>query len=312
MPGIIIAMFSHKGGTGKSTLTLNISSMFTNEASNPYFRFKSCLMLDCDPQMSLTRYCLDEKEFDDHLMLELNKDQSSGSFKSVIKGEDVVKVEHSHNGAHKTELIKGSFEDPIFDTQIGNELFINTIGMYVKSIITNIRRLRDQADIIFLDLSPSMNPLNIALLLSSDYVLCPLRSDVFCEIHFDLLHKNLYDRFKNTSIQAHLPKVIGFILNQARHINGDITLDCDNFRSRFNTKCTKYGWPSYIYYLEDLSGWGVQLQLKQETIARKLEHMSTSIAASQIQDYDKADVKKQKRCYQQLLYICKEINQRTL
>lgn len=60
-----IAIFNHKGGVGKTTLTLNIAAAVASLG-------KQVLLVDSDPQCNLTSYLLEDRVVDNLL------DQSDG------------------------------------------------------------------------------------------------------------------------------------------------------------------------------------------------------------------------------------------
>src|SRR5258707_1096948 len=62
---IRVTIFNHKGGVGKTTLTVNIAAALTELG-------KSVLLVDSDPQCNLTSYLLSDDLVDDLL------DQSDG------------------------------------------------------------------------------------------------------------------------------------------------------------------------------------------------------------------------------------------
>ncbi len=64
-----IALFNHKGGVGKTTLTVNIADALANAG-------KRVLLVDADPQCNLTSFYLVESELEE--MLE-DSDEDDGS-----------------------------------------------------------------------------------------------------------------------------------------------------------------------------------------------------------------------------------------
>jgi cellulose biosynthesis protein BcsQ len=55
-----LAVFNHKGGVGKTTLTVNIAAALASLG-------KRVLLVDADPQCNLTSYIVDEDVVDDLL-----------------------------------------------------------------------------------------------------------------------------------------------------------------------------------------------------------------------------------------------------
>src|SRR5438309_358984 len=62
-----VAIFNHKGGVGKTTLTVNIAAALASFG-------KRVLLVDSDPQCNLTSYLVDDKVVDDLLDRSNNDD----------------------------------------------------------------------------------------------------------------------------------------------------------------------------------------------------------------------------------------------
>ena len=79
---IKIALFNHKGGVGKTTLTVNIADAFADMG-------KTVLLIDADPQCNLTSFYLEESALEE--MLGDSNDNGSGktvwsAVKPVVEG----------------------------------------------------------------------------------------------------------------------------------------------------------------------------------------------------------------------------------
>src|SRR5262245_61649767 len=71
-----LALFNHKGGVGKTTLTVNVADSFVDLGF-------TVLMIDADPQCNLTSFFLDEKYLDE--LLGESDDADGGTIWSAIK-----------------------------------------------------------------------------------------------------------------------------------------------------------------------------------------------------------------------------------
>jgi cellulose biosynthesis protein BcsQ len=72
-----IALFNHKGGVGKTTLTINIADALADAG-------KSVLLVDADPQCNLTSFYIDEPQLEE-LLGSSDDDASDATIWSAIK-----------------------------------------------------------------------------------------------------------------------------------------------------------------------------------------------------------------------------------
>lgn len=175
-----ITIYNHKGGVGKTTLTINIASALASLG-------KSVLLVDSDPQCNLTSYLLSD-DFVDELL------NSSDS----LKGRTIwtsVKPINDENGnilpigpyeVGNLHLLPGDirlseFEEFLgeawtdcFRRRLGGLRATNSMGNLVDVICEDY-----DFDYVFFDTGPNIGPLNRALLLSSDYFIVPVACDLF-------------------------------------------------------------------------------------------------------------------------------------
>ena len=71
-----LALYNHKGGVGKTTLTVNIASALANAG-------KKVLLVDADPQCNLTSYLVEPEVVDD--WLDNSNSESGVTIWSAIK-----------------------------------------------------------------------------------------------------------------------------------------------------------------------------------------------------------------------------------
>lgn len=135
--------FNFKGGTGKTTLTFNISALF-------YLMGYKILVIDCDPQAHLTRSVCGE--LDDGYSL-----------------YDVVTGEKSLDNVIRSPLpdysvipssIKLTFLESILQNKVNREKTLSKILDPVKS----------NYDFIFIDVNPSINQLNRNAIVASNVI----------------------------------------------------------------------------------------------------------------------------------------------
>ena len=71
-----ISIFNHKGGVGKTTLTVNIALTLAAQG-------KRVLLVDSDPQGNLTSYLIEENVVDD--LMDQSDTESGGTLWSAVK-----------------------------------------------------------------------------------------------------------------------------------------------------------------------------------------------------------------------------------
>lgn len=177
-----IAIFNHKGGVGKTTLTINIASALAELG-------KSVLLIDSDPQCNLTSYLFDEDTVDS-LLDESDNDNgetiwsalrpfvdSTGSFKFIPPYETVV--ENCH-------LLPGDIQLSQFELDLAgcwadckDEKRRGFTGTAILSKLADAYAEENEYDFVFFDTGPNIGPLNRAILLGCDYFIVPGACDLF-------------------------------------------------------------------------------------------------------------------------------------
>ena len=186
-----IALFNHKGGVSKTTTTFNLGWMLANKG-------KRVLIVDCDPQCNLTGMILGFKE--------------AGEFDAIYKAEGVRNIRDGLAPAFESkpspiepvicEAINGQPNMYLLPGHIGLAEYEVTLGIAQElsgSLITlqnlpgaiphlfQITAEKYAADFIFVDMSPSLGPINQNLLMTSDFFLVPMAPDYFSVMATDSL-----------------------------------------------------------------------------------------------------------------------------
>lgn len=186
-----IALFNHKGGVSKTTTTFNLGWMLANKG-------KKVIIVDCDPQCNLTGMVLGFKKSDE--------------FEAIYKGKGVRNIREGLAPAFESrpvaiepvvcETIKGQPNMRLLPGHIGLAEYEVTLGIAQElsgSLVTlqnlpgslpylfDITAKKYDADIILVDMSPSLGPINQNLLMTSDYFLVPMAPDFFSVMATDSL-----------------------------------------------------------------------------------------------------------------------------
>lgn len=178
-----IAFFNHKGGVGKTTITVNIADALADAG-------KTVLLADADPQCNLTSFYLEESALE--TMLADSDDGSGGTLwsavKPVVEGRggiiDVPIWEVSADG--KIHLLPGDVLLSDYEEELPaawTECFARrTRGYDVTTAlaqVVNKAAAAVQADVCLYDVGPNVGALNRAILLDCDYFITPVAADLF-------------------------------------------------------------------------------------------------------------------------------------
>ena len=175
-----ITIYNHKGGVGKTTLTVNVAFALSSLG-------KSVLLVDSDPQCNLTSYLLTDDVVDD--LLDHSNDRDGKTIWSAVK--PVIDSTGSVRLVDLTEigevaLLPGDIRLSEFEEFLGDawaDGFKRRMGALraTSSISYLVSRLSIQRgfDFVFYDTGPNIGPLNRVLLLDSNFFIVPVACDLF-------------------------------------------------------------------------------------------------------------------------------------
>lgn len=179
---IKIAIFNHKGGVGKTTITVNIADALTD------LGYK-VLLIDADPQCNLTSFYLRETDLDELLgnsEEDDSKDTIWSAIKPVVDGRGGVKEISlwdisSHLFLAPGDVLLSDYEEAL--PQALNDSFARrTRGYDVTRALSDAVKaaaISKEVDIVLYDAGPNVGALNRAILLDSDYFITPVATDLF-------------------------------------------------------------------------------------------------------------------------------------
>lgn len=175
-----IAIFNHKGGVSKTTTAFNLGWMLSRKG-------KKVLLVDADSQCNLTLFALGYKAFRE--FYESNnknniKDGLDPAFTAkpiLIQPSDCLPVKKNKD----LLLLPGHLDLTEYEVSLGVSFnFSNAFGV-MKNLPGAFNYLVEEtgkkykADIIIIDMNPSLSSINQDILLSSDFFIVPTSPDLF-------------------------------------------------------------------------------------------------------------------------------------
>jgi len=232
-----LAIFNHKGGVGKTTLTVNIAAAIAEAG-------KTVLLVDSDPQCNLTSYLVEASVVD--AMLD-NSDKGSGqtvwsALKPFAESSGDIRVIRPQRVGDLL-LVPGDIQLSAFEQDLHSswaESFQRRIkgfkGTTALSLLVNRLCEQDGVDFVFYDSGPNIGPLNRAILLDCDHFVIPAACDLFSIRAFKTLGQTLYNWIRDWDTVLKLapeevyllpgrPHLMGYIAQRFRQYGGGIASD---------------------------------------------------------------------------------------
>lgn len=177
-----LALFNHKGGVGKTTLTMNVGAALADLGHR-------VLLVDSDPQCNLTSYLVDADVVDD--LLDRSDTAEGRTLWSAVKpiaealgGVRVVEpIELSIDGLF---LVPGDIRLSEFEGDL-NDFWAQCLQRKARGFrgTTAISDLVDEIaeqyaiDYVLYDSGPNIGPLNRVILLDCSHFVVPVAADLF-------------------------------------------------------------------------------------------------------------------------------------
>lgn len=232
-----LAIFNHKGGVGKTTLTVNVAAALGAQG-------KRVLLVDSDPQCNLTSYLIDAQVVDD--MLDDSDTQQGRTLWSALKPiaeatGDVRIIEPIELPEKNLYLLPGDTRLAEFEQELGQmwgECLQRKIkgfrGTTALSFLVSEISVRNNVDYVLYDSGPNIGPLNRVILLDCDYFIIPAACDLFSVRALRTLGYTLAGWIKdwetivnlapdNIYLLPGLPKLLGYIPQRFRVYGGQMT-----------------------------------------------------------------------------------------
>jgi cellulose biosynthesis protein BcsQ len=243
-----LAIFNHKGGVGKTTLTMNVGAALAGLG-------RRVLLVDSDPQCNLTSYLVAEEVVDDLLD---NSDTAGGrTLWSAVKPlsealggiRTVRPIEPGIEGAF---LVPGDIRLSEFEVDL-NGFWAECLQRKARGFrgMTAISHLVDELcvelsiDYVLYDSGPNIGPLNRAILLDCDYFIVPVACDLFSLRALKTLGRTLVDWVSSWKTIADLapsdmtllpgrPSFLGYIPEGFKVYAGAVTRQQSSYLTRID------------------------------------------------------------------------------
>lgn len=234
-PAPRVSVFNHKGGVGKTTLTVNLAYALAEKG-------RQVLLIDSDPQCNLTSYLIEDAVVNDLL------DRSDGAngqtiwsaLKPVVEATGQTHRIEPISVANGISILPGDVRLVEFEAALGllwAECFQRKVrgfrGTSALSAVVNAAAHHVGADIILYDTGPNIGPLNRVILLDCDYFIVPAACELFSVRAIKTLGHTMATWISewitisdlapsNLEILPGLPKPIGYVPQRFRLYNASL------------------------------------------------------------------------------------------
>ncbi|MCB9756270.1 MAG: AAA family ATPase [Myxococcales bacterium] len=206
----IVSVINYKGGVGKTTLTANLAAELA-------WRQKRVLMIDLDPQTSLTFSFVSPDYWESNLAKKLTIKSWYDAVKrgGNVKLEDLVftppKVQEALKGHGQLDLIASHLGLINVDLELATSLIGLTLEQSKYNFLKVHRRLaiglesiKDDYDIVLIDCPPNFNVVTKTAIVASSGLIIPAKPDYLSTLGVEYLHRSLTRLVKNYNDYAEL------------------------------------------------------------------------------------------------------------
>jgi cellulose biosynthesis protein BcsQ len=244
-PATKITLYNHKGGVGKTTLTINIAAALA-------LKGKRVLLVDADPQCTLTSYLVEPEVIDDWLDKSdsLNGATIWSALKPFYEGSGEIKKIKAYERQEGVFLIPGDIRLSLFEQEL-NQIWIECLqrkihgfkgATAISELVNHVSR-EANIDFVFYDVGPNIGPLNRVILLDTDYFIVPAACDLFSVRALKTLGEALYNWIDgwniikqlapdNTPLLSGHPKFLGYILQRFKMYGGAIAEEFSTYAAK--------------------------------------------------------------------------------
>jgi len=241
-----ISVFNHKGGVGKTTLTMNLAATLADMG-------RRVLIVDTDPQCNLTSYLIADDVVDD--LLDKADSPAGQTIWSALRpiseatgSYKVIKPQLTPVGnlfilpgdvrMSEFEVDLAEFWAQCFQRKLKGFRGTTAISELVSHVASQL-----QVDYIFYDSGPNIGPLNRCILLDCDYFIIPVACDLFSLRALRTLGRTLVSWIKDWDTVSELapeetfllkgkPKFMGYVPGGFKVYGGTIAQQHSSFLSQ--------------------------------------------------------------------------------
>lgn len=192
----IISIINFKGGSGKTTVSVNLSATLAHHN-------KKVLLIDLDSQMNATISLLRAEKW------ESIKDQRKTIYfllEDIISDEEVnINNYIIQNINPNLDLIPSDLS--LLKYAIGHQSFEADLIFY-----NLIRELSNKYDYVILDTPPSFNNFSKMAMLTSNFIIIPIMADFFSQVGIGFTINSINEFKKEYDLKL---KVIGILINNS-------------------------------------------------------------------------------------------------
>lgn len=262
----ILSVINYKGGVGKTTLTANIAGELA-------YRGYDVLMIDLDPQASLTFSFIDPEKWRKDVAVNktiknwfsTNKKTRSKNFNQLIISPEAVN--DALDGRGTLDLVASHLELINVDMELAADLGGSSVKQFAEKNVNVLRRLKDGLgqipeeayDYVIIDCPPNFNIVTKCAIVASDYVLIPAKPDYLSTMGIDYLKASVnklvteYNGFcaqldeEDDDYETIEPEIIGVVFTMVQFYGGMPINAC----RQYIDKTKDLGFPVFDNYMRE-------------------------------------------------------------
>ena len=173
-----ITFFNNKGRVGKTTMVYHLAWMLAEMG-------RRVVAIDIDPQSTLSSMFLEDDRLAELMLNEENRQTILNPIVSIAEGERCQPV-HIEEVNDSIGLVVGDVELSAFEGQLSDawlkcfsgDPYAFSVTSVFDTIIKDVTE-RWEADVVVIDVGPNLGAINRAVMVSTDYIIMPVASDLF-------------------------------------------------------------------------------------------------------------------------------------